>query len=498
MTTYVAAVDIGASSGRIMVAAYDEMRRTVQMHEACRFENRIHQRQGRDCWDLDGLYRNILAGLGKIEQDGIDLDAVGVDTWGVDFVLLGRDGQPVGEPVSYRDHRTDGAMEAVHATIPPDEIYFRTGIQFLQFNTLYQLYALLRERPDWLAQVEHLLMIPDYLHYRLCGTAACEYTNATTTQLVNVYTGDWDRSLLARLGVPPHWLSRPVQPGTVLGHWMTPKGRAVKVIAPATHDTASAVAATPLFDERTAYISSGTWSLMGLESQYPMNSRAARACNLTNEGGVDSTFRVLKNIMGLWLIQRVRDELGRYSFADLAAAAETAEPFRYLVNPNDDRFLNPVSMIDAIRAYCRETGQGEPQQPAELARCVFESLAFLYRRTVADLEQVANRKIERIHIVGGGCNNRLLNQLTADFCQLPVDTGPSEASALGNICYQLIGLERLADLDEVRQMIGRTFCGERFLPRQAFSVPGEAAWRTFCRLDPIRHASQHTHERETA
>lgn len=462
---HVAAVDIGASSGRIMLAEYDEKRRKLSLTEAYRFENRLHRRDGHDCWDLDGLFNEILRGLAKVERAGIALDSVGVDTWGVDFVLLDKQGRVLGLPVAYRDHRTDGMMERVEAQTSRAEIYFRTGIQFLQFNTLYQLRALLDEKPDWVARADKLLMIPDYLHYRLCGRMACEYTNATTTQLVNVFTGRWDQALLQNLGIPAHWFTAPVQAGTHLGDWLSPAGRRVRVIVPATHDTASAVAATPLFDERTAYLSSGTWSLLGLESQYPMNGCTALACNLTNEGGVEGTFRVLKNIMGLWLIQRVREELSGPGFAELVAAAETAEPFRFLINPNDDRFLNPPSMIGAIRAFCEETGQGRPESAGQLARCVFESLAFAYGQTVGDLELVAKRRLERIHIVGGGCNNAFLDQLTADFCQLPVSTGPVEASALGNVCYQLIGLGQLADMDDVRHLVSREFCCDSYRPR---------------------------------
>jgi rhamnulokinase len=465
MTMHVAAVDIGASSGRIMLAEYNENRRKLHLTEAYRFENRLCRRGGHDCWDLDGLFNEILKGLAKIERDGILLESVGIDTWGVDFVLLDKQGEVLGLPVAYRDHRTDGMMERVHAETSRAEIYFRTGIQFLQFNTLYQLRALLDEKPEWIGRADKLLMVPDYLHYRLCGKMACEYTNATTTQLVNVFTGRWDHALLQRLDIPAQWFTTPVQAGTHLGDWISPAGRKVKVIVPATHDTASAVAATPLFDERTAYLSSGTWSLLGLESQYPMNGRAALACNLTNEGGVESTFRVLKNIMGLWLIQRVREELNGPGFAELVAAAEVAEPFRFLVNPNDDRFLNPPSMVGAIRDFCEETGQGCPESPGELARCVFESLAFVYCQTVGDLELVAKRKLERVHIVGGGCNNAFLNQLTADFCQLPVSTGPVEASALGNVCYQLIGLGLLADLDDVRHLVRQEFCSDIYKPR---------------------------------
>lgn len=471
MTRFVAAVDIGASSGRVMLAGYDAANRQLQLDEIHRFENRLHRIDGHDCWDLEHIYREICAGLARIEADGIALDSIGIDTWGVDFVLLDRAGQALGLPVAYRDARTDGLMAKVEAKVSREEIYARTGIQFMQFNTLYQLQALRDANPDWFGQVDKLLLIPDYLHYRLCGALSCEYTNATTTQLLNVETGLWDEKLLQSIDIPASWFLPPVQPGTVLGYWTSPQGRQIKVIVPPTHDTGAAVAAAPLADAHTAYISSGTWSLMGLESRTPVNGPDALACNLTNEGGVEGTFRILKNIMGLWLIQGVRRELGTLSFAELVEAARDVTPARSLINPNDDRFLNPPSMIEAIQTFCRETDQAVPQQPGELARCVFESLALLYRRTMQELQQVCGIDIRLIQIVGGGSNNTFLNQLTADYCQVPVATGPIEASALGNVCYQLKGLGLLGDLAEARELMRQSFgtggCQPQAMPELA-------------------------------
>lgn len=487
MAHHVAAVDIGASSGRVLLAEYDPTQRKMQLEEVHRFENRLHQQQGHDCWDLEHLFREICCGLERIEDEGIALDSIGIDTWGVDFVLLDRDGAPLGLPVAYRDHRTDGVMAEVEARLSRDEIYARTGIQFLQFNTLYQLQALVNENPDWLGQVDKLLLIPDYLHYRLCGQLSCEYTNATTTQLLNVETGQWDEKLLETIGVPARWFLPPVQPGSLLGNWISPSGRAVKVIAPATHDTGSAVAAAPLASPRSAYISSGTWSLMGIESPVPLNNAQALAFNFTNEGGVEGTFRVLKNIMGLWLIQRVRQELSECTFAELVDAARSAPAFGFLINPNDDSFLNPPSMIEAIQQFCRRSGQRTPTTRGELARCVFESLAFLYKQTMQELEQIAGFRIELIQIVGGGTNNAFLNQLTADFCQVPVAIGPIEASALGNACYQLKGLGLLSDLSEMRALIRRQFSAGRCQPGVSNSALN-THWQRFqqiCRGEPV-------------
>lgn len=464
MITCVAAVDLGASSGRVLLGRFDTVAQTLAIEEIHRFDNGFVHRHGHDCWDTENLVAQIESGLEKILASGAVPASVGVDTWGVDFVLLDADGEALGDTVAYRDHRTDGIMDKVFASMPRAEIYRRTGIQFQQFNTLYQLAALAEENPDWWPRVHSLLLMPDYLHYRLCGTRSCEITNASTSQLLNLATRDWDAALIERIGIPARWFLSPCEPGSQLGEWVANNGLRVKVIAPATHDTASAVLAVPLADEASAYISSGTWSLMGIESRTPCNGADALAANITNEGGVDGSYRVLKNIMGLWLIQRVRDAFPEHSFADLVTEAQAATPLRHLIDPNDDRFLNPPSMVEAIRAFCRETDQDEPQSAGELARCVFESLAFLYRRTLGELEAVSGKRLARIHIVGGGCQNDFLNQLCADFCRLPVHAGPVEASALGNIAAQLRGLGLLADRQAVRDVIRRSFPIRTLLP----------------------------------
>jgi len=330
--------------------------------------------------------------------------------------------------------------------------------------------------------------MPDYLQYRLCGTQTCETTNASTSQLISVKTQSWDIDLLRSLGIPLHWFLPLTQPGTVIGEWVSPNGSRVKVITPATHDTASAVLAVPLEDEDSVYISSGTWSLMGIESDIPYCDERALAANFTNEGGVDGTYRVLKNIMGLWLIQRLRDAYPELSFADLVAQAEDCTPFAYLINPNDDRFLNPASMQQAIADYCRETGQGEPQTAGEFARCIFESLAFLYRQTLEALTALTGRQYKRIHIVGGGSKNDFLNQLCADFCQLPVHTGPIEASALGNITCQLRALGHLADRKAIRALIRKEFSGQTLQPRTDYAESIEPNWIRFQQLGQQRPA----------
>jgi rhamnulokinase len=361
----------------------------------------------------------------------------------------------------------------------------------MQFNTLYQLAAVMRENPDWLPRVRTLLLMPDYLHYRLCGEQSCEYTNASTTQLLSLKTNSWDLDLLDRLGIPAHWFLPLTQPGTKIGEWVSRTGSTVKVITPATHDTASAVIAVPLEDEDSVYISSGTWSLMGIESTVPYCDARALAANFTNEGGAGGTYRVLKNIMGLWLIQRLRDAYPESSFADLVEQAEKAAPFGYLINPNDNRFLNPPLMVEAIRDFCRETGQNEPQTAGEFARCILESLAFLYRQTLEALKSLTGKSFKRIHIVGGGCQNQFLNQLSADFCRLPVHTGPVEASALGNITCQLRALGLLADRNAIRSLIRTEFSGHTLHPRLDAAGFVEQHWRRFEELCQHRPAHHH-------
>ena len=491
MNTYVAAVDLGASSGRVLLACLGAAHDTLGIEEIHRFENGFVNRNGQDCWDVEHLVAQINIGLERIVERGIALASVGVDTWGVDFVLLDAEGELLGQPVAYRDHRTDGVMEEVFKRIPREQLYARTGIAFMQFNTLYQLVALKRENPEWLPRAKTLLLMPDYLQYRLCGKQSCEYTNASTSQLLSLQTNSWDFELLESLGIPTQWFLPLSQPGTEIGEWVSQSGQRVKVITPATHDTASAVLAVPLEDEDSVYISSGTWSLMGIESRTPCCDAGALAANVTNEGGADGTYRVLKNIMGLWLIQRLRNAFPDLSFVDLVKQAESVVPFAYLINPNDNRFLNPPSMKQEISDFCRETGQGEPQNAGEFARCIFESLAFLYRQTLDVLSDLSGKQYKRIHIVGGGSQNNFLNQLCADFCRLPIHTGPIEASALGNITCQLRSLGLLADRNAIRSLIRNEFSGQTLQPRLETETLVEQHWQRFQAFCQFRPAQQH-------
>ena len=473
---YIAAVDLGASSGRVMLATYTGHTQKLTLEEIHRFDNQLELKQGHHCWDLDNLEQQILIGLNKLSQRDITIDSIGIDTWGVDYVLLDEHGQPVGPSYAYRDSRTEGVMAQVCQDIGKEAIYQKTGIQFLTFNTLYQLKALVDENPDWLAQVCHFVMIPDYLAYRLTGELNCEYTNATTTQLLNIEHGDWDSNLLNYLNLPKAWFGDVTQPGNRIGYGHSPKGERIPVTAVASHDTASAVIATPLHSEHCAYLSSGTWSLMGLDSPQSHTSQQALDCNITNEGGVNGHFRVLKNIMGLWLFQRLCHEHHVDDICELIDDVSKLPAFKTLIDPNDARFLNPVSMTEAIADFCRETGQNAPQTIAEFARCVFDSLALLYKHVANELAQLNHHPLEQLYIVGGGSQNALLNQLCADACGIAVSAGPIEASTLGNVGCQLIALDELNSVREFHQIITRNFPLQHYVAR---ANGGSDAWERF-------------------
>jgi len=474
--TSCAAIDLGAASGRVVVADFDGER--IALREAGRFEipSAIDPACGYVCWDVDAIEARI---AGSLEAAGAlaPLASVGVDGWGVDFVLLDERGRRTAPAVSYRDGRTRGAMEAVFARVPADEIYRRTGIQFLPLNTLYQLAATARDHPEWLARARTLLLLPCWFTHRLCGAVANEYTHATTTQLYALGGEGWEADLLAAAGVARGLPAGVVEPGTIVGELPARAGAArVQVVMTATHDTASAVAGTPLGGPGEIFISSGTWSLMGVESARPYADATARHLNFANEGGVERRYRVLKNIVGLWPAQRLRAELGAADAAAVVAAAEAAPPWRCLVDLADPRFVNPPSMAEALRGFCAETGQPDPGGLGGLARCAFESLALTYRCVRLELEAMTGRAPTRVRIVGGGARNQLLDQLCADACQLPVSAGPVEATVLGNAGVQLVALGALRSLAEARDVVRRSLPEEEFLPRGR--VPDDA-WARF-------------------
>ena len=447
------AIDLGAGSGRVVLGQVQDGRWTLAEVGRFRTPTKRNEQSGYQCWDTEGI-------LGEIERSIAAACALGrpaslgVDSWAVDYVLLDRDLREVGLPVCYRDKRTSGVMERFQKRVAREEIYRRTGIQFLPFNTLYQLAACFEQEPKWIDDARHFLMIPDYLHFRLSGVLSNEYTNATTTQMCGL-DGEWDPVLMEAIGLKQSMMRSPVAAATLLGDGIGTAG-GIKVIAPATHDTGSAIAGTPL-EADEAYISSGTWSLMGIESPVPIATPEALAMNFTNEGGLESRFRVLKNIMGMWPIQRICEEQNVGDYAALVQQARETDPWRSIVHVNDPEFLNPASMTESIRAYCRASRQSIPETQAQLARCVFDSLALSYRQVKGQLVRLLGRRLTRIRIVGGGCQNELLNQLCADACGLPVIAGPVEASVLGNLSAQMIALGELEDLSAARALVRASF-----------------------------------------
>ncbi len=484
MGRYFLAVDIGASSGRHIL--FELENGIMRQEEIYRFPNGNVRKDNHLTWDVDSLFGHILAGMKECGRRGITPVSVGVDTWGVDFVLLDGNGQRLGDAVAYRDSRTEGADAYVKQFIPEDELYARTGIQKQKFNTIYQLAAVKNQEAELLAKADKLLMMPDYFHYLLSGKAATEYTNATTGQLVSPVTFDWDYDLIRRLGYPEKIFQTIVPPGTVLGD-LKPEiaeevGFTCKVVAPGTHDTASAVLAVPSASDAPLYISSGTWSLMGTELHEANCSPQAGEANFTNEGGYDRRFRFLKNIMGLWMIQSIRRELNgveyvagktsrhadgrKWSFPDLIEEAKKAEGFSSVVDANDKSFLAPDSMIDAIRVYCEKTGQPAPQSVGEIMQCVYRSLAICYRDAIHALEQLTGKTLTSINIVGGGCQDNYLNAITAKMTGLPVYAGPIEGTAIGNLLVQMIAGGELKDLQEARDAIRRSFAVREIQPGQ--------------------------------
>ncbi len=429
--------------------------------EIHRFPNGIVKKDGELCWDLDALFVEILRGLQKCAGLGKIPESVGVDTWGVDFVLLDKDGKVLGNTVAYRDSRTSGMDAEVYARVPEDELYRRTGIQKQIFNTIFQLMAVKKDPRQHLNRAGLMLLVADYLHYRLCGVAKTEYTNATTTGLLNAAAKSWDNGIIKACGYPWGIFAEIVPPGTVLGDLTADiqklAGFNCKVVAPATHDTGSAVMAVPSVKENTLYISSGTWSLMGVERPVPDCSDASRERNFTNEGGYGYRYRYLKNIMGLWMIQSVKKELGdRHSFDELCTLAKKSK-IASLVDCNSNRFLAPASMTDEIRSACLGSGQTVPENPGELAAVVYNSLAACYRDTAAELEQMTGLSFDDIHIVGGGSKDEYLNSLTARYTGKNVCAGPTEATAIGNLMAQMIASGELANLAEGRECVSNSF-----------------------------------------
>lgn len=468
------AFDYGASNGRAMLGAFDGERLSIE--ELHRFPNDPVQVGGTLYWDILRLYYNMRQGLSVAAKAGYAPASVGIDTWGVDFGLLDRNGRLLGNPVHYRDARTDGIMERAFGVLPKEAIFRHTGLAFMQFNTLYQLLAMQQAGDVALECARTLLFTPDLLAYFLTGEVGTEYTIASTSQLTNPQTRSWSGRILSAFSLPRHILTEISEPGTVRGSLKKsvagelglPPG--VKVVACGQHDTASAVAAVPAKGRRFAYISSGTWSLLGAETEAPVVSPGVMKANYTNEGGVFGTTRVLKNIMGMWIIQECRRVWIKEGFcedyAGLAALAEAAEPFRSLFDPDEDRFLQPGDMPGRIRAYCEETGQPAPETRGQFARAIYESLALKYRWALGRLERdILGYPVECLHIVGGGSNNALLSQMTADAVMRPVLAGPGEATAIGNLLVQALTLGAVASMDELRAVVLASFETNEYMPK---------------------------------
>ncbi len=481
------AFDLGAESGRGILGSFDGAR--LRLEVLHRFSNGAVPTLDALHWDVLHLHNEMLQSLRLCAAKHGALDGVGVDTWGVDFALLGRDGALLGNPRHYRDPHTEGVMEEAFARVPRDEIFRRTGIQFMRFNTLFQLLAMRRDRSPLLDAAETLLFMPDLFHYWLTGIKVNEYTDASTSQMLDPHARTYAYELIQSFGLPTKILGTLVQPGTVLGPLRPSVLRdtginAAPAIAPASHDTASAVVAVPASARSWAYISSGTWSLMGVELPQPLVGEAARAANFTNEGGVAGTTRFLKNIMGLWLVQECRRAWERagtsHGYDELMRLAETATPFACLVNPNDPSFILPANMPAALADYCRCSGQPAPDGVGGTVRCALESLALCYRWVLERLEALSGQRVEVIHIVGGGSQNALLNQFTADACDRPVVAGPVEATAIGNVLVQALGVGVLGSLSEAREVVRRSFEVRTFEPLRpdAWREPYER-FRTF-------------------
>lgn len=482
MSKYYLAIDIGASSGRHILGSVQDGK--IVLEEVYRFDNKQVHQNGHDCWDMDNLWNGILGGLKACKALGKVPVTIGIDTWAVDYVLLDGQDRLVGDAVAYRDSRTEGMDAAVEAAIPARELYERTGIQKQLFNTIYQLTALKQEHPEQLEQAQSLLMIPDYFNFLLTGVKRQEYTNATSTNLVNAAGKCWDMELIRRLGLPEGLFGELSMPGTVVGELgediQAQVGYNATVILPATHDTGSAFLAVPAKDDKAAYLSSGTWSLLGVENADPITNEASRRQNFTNEGGAWYRFRYLKNIMGLWMIQSIRRELNgvayvagrtskyadgkQWSFPDLIEAAQSANRFTSEVDANDASFLAPESMIDALKEFCRQSGQKVPETVGEIMQCVYLSLAQCYKEAIQGLQLITGKKYTSINIVGGGCQDMYLNAMTARATGLPVYAGPIEGTAIGNLIVQFIAAGEYADLAEARAAIRASFDIKTIVP----------------------------------
>ncbi|MBO4430599.1 MAG: rhamnulokinase [Bacteroidaceae bacterium] len=470
MATNFLAVDLGATSGRTILGSIVEGK--LEQRELTRFPNPIIETGGHFYWDILALYHEIIRSLKKVAEEGIDIASIGIDTWGVDVVMIGKDGGVLRNPYCYRDPHTDGAMEEYFKLVPKEKVYEKTGIQFMQFNTLFQLATLRRNGDSALEAATKILFMPDALSYMLTGEAVCEHTILSTSQFLNPRTGRIDAELIGAIGLNESQFGRYVTPGEQVGRLtnevqrMTGVG-AVPVVAVAGHDTGSAVAAVPAENERFAYLSCGTWSLLGIETEEAIISKKSFEYNFTNEGGIEGTTRFLKNICGMWLLERCRKEWtdAPADVAQITEDCKEAPAFQSFIFPDAPDFANPTSMVEAIQNYCRKTNQPVPQDYRAIARCIFESLAMRYRQVLEYLKELAPFPIERLHVIGGGSQNSYLMQMTANSLGIPVVTGPVEGTAIGNIMLQAKAIGLVKDRFEMRRMIADSIEMKTYLPQ---------------------------------
>ena len=483
------AIDLGASSGRGIVGSFDGKKLTL--NENHRFVNEPQHIAGRFTWDIVRIFCEIKNSIRKSILDGDDVVSMGIDTWGVDYGLIDRHGHLLANPTHYRDARTDGITSYTDKLMSAADIYATTGIQTMDFNTVFQLAAEMRDTPELLSCANKLLFVPDLLGYLLTGEFATEYTIASTGAILNAATRDYAWNVIEKMGLPERLFTNIVMPGHRLGKLLPLVQEDVgktelDVVKVASHDTASAVLAVPAKTERFIYISSGTWSLMGTELNDPLINEDSARLNYTNEGGAEGTIRFLKNIMGLWILQESRRQWKRegkdYSFSDLAQMAKTAAPLRSIINPDDKLFAAPGDMPRRIAEYCQKTGQPIPEKEGEIVRCILDSLALRYRCTVEDIAALTGEKAEAVNIVGGGTQDKLLCQLTADACGLDVVAGPVEATAIGNICVQAIAAGELANMKEAREVVANSFEVENYSPTKEGKAAYDAAYEKFLAL----------------
>jgi rhamnulokinase len=476
------AFDLGASSGRAMLGTLENDR--LKLTEVHRFKNQMTRIHGTYFWNIFNLFDELKTGLKKcVSELNIQPQSFGIDTWGVDYALVNSAGRFTGLPFAYRDHRTDKSMEQFFQRMPKKETYLLSGIQFMQFNTLFQLFASVQNEDQELKSAEKLLFTPDALNYLFTGVQKNEYSIASTSQMLKPGKPEWEYKLFDAAGIDFKLGGEIVLPGTLLGN-ILPEiqeetgSKNISCVAVASHDTASAVASVPADGKNWAYLSSGTWSLLGIESQQPLVSEKSLEMNFTNEGGVEGTTRFLKNIMGMWLIQeckRIWDQENEITWQEIVELSNRSKPFKCLINPDDSVFLNPGNMPEAIQNYCRKTKQPVPENKGEIARCIYDSLALKYKYTIGQIETITGEKIKKLHIIGGGANNEMLNQFTANAAGIQVIAGPTEATAIGNILMQAKALGVINSLEEIRNVVRNSFEMKYYNPvtdlnlNQAFS-----------------------------